>query len=83
MSKERRLIPVFVQVVERPERKLLIKRGIKASDYFEYCEEVGCDVWGVLASVKEALYEPIGMWLPEKSAQRSRSMHRVWNCPLI
>ncbi len=66
MSKERRLIPVFVQVVERPERKLLIKRGIKASDYFEYCEEVGCDVWGVLASVKEALYEPIGMWLPEK-----------------
>lgn len=66
MSEERKLIPVFVQVVERPERKLLIKRGTKAADYFEYCEEVGCDIWGVLSSVKEALYEPIGMWLPEK-----------------
>jgi len=57
---------VFVQVIERPERKLVLKRGIKARDYFEYCEEVGCDIWGLLCSVKEALYEPIGMWLPER-----------------
>lgn len=56
---------VFVQVIERPERKVLLKRGIKAGDYFQYCEEVGCDVWNVLTSVKEALYEPIGMWLPK------------------
>ncbi|MEL7648388.1 MAG: AraC family transcriptional regulator [Sedimentibacter sp.] len=56
---------VFVQIVERPERKCLIKRGRKAKDYFEYCEEVGCDIWNVLTSVKEALYEPIGMWMPE------------------
>lgn len=57
---------VFVQVIERPARKLIIKRGIKAEDYFAYCEEVGCDVWGLLSSVKEALYEPVGLWLPEK-----------------
>jgi len=57
---------VFVQVVERPARKIMVKRGIKAIDYYAYCEEVGCDIWGVLTSVKEALYEPIGMWLPEK-----------------
>jgi len=56
---------VFVQIIERPERKCLIKRGIKATEYFEYCEEVGCDIWNVLTSVKEALYEPIGMWMPE------------------
>jgi AraC-like DNA-binding protein/predicted transcriptional regulator YdeE len=56
---------IFVQVVERPSRKLLLKRGIKATEYFAYCEEVGCDVWGVLTSVKEALYEPVGMWLPD------------------
>lgn len=55
---------VFVQVIERPERKLILKRGIRARDYFEYCEEVGCDIWGLLCSVREALYEPIGMWLP-------------------
>ncbi|QHQ62321.1 helix-turn-helix domain-containing protein [Anaerocolumna sedimenticola] len=55
---------IFVQIIERPERKCLLKRGKKAEDYFEYCEEVGCDVWSLLSSVKEALYEPIGMWLP-------------------
>ena len=55
---------VFVQVVERPVRKAILKRGVKAADYYEYCGEVGCDVWGMLTSVKEAMYEPIGMWLP-------------------
>lgn len=55
---------IFTQVIERPRRKLILKRGINATHYFEYCEEVGCDVWGVLSSIKEALYEPIGVWLP-------------------
>ena len=56
---------VFVQIIERPARKVLLKRGFRAADYFEYCEEVGCDIWPVLTSVKEALYEPVGMWLPK------------------
>ena len=64
MNENKNLTPVFVQIVERPARKALLKRGVKAADYFEYCEEVGCEVWGLLTSVKEALYEPIGMWLP-------------------
>ena len=55
---------IFVQVIERPARKMILRRGIKATHYFEYCEEVGCDVWGILSSIKEAIYEPIGMWLP-------------------
>ncbi|HOD92255.1 MAG TPA: AraC family transcriptional regulator [Clostridia bacterium] len=56
---------VFVQVIERPERKLILKRAKKAEDYFSYCEEVDCEIWGLLCSIKEALYEPIGMWLPD------------------
>ncbi|HEY8365240.1 MAG TPA: AraC family transcriptional regulator [Haloplasmataceae bacterium] len=64
MNNESKVNTVFVQVVERPARKLILKRGIKATEYFEYCEEVGCDIWGILVSIKEALYEPIGMWLP-------------------
>ena len=56
---------IFVQVIERPARKALIRRGVAAEDYFAYCEEAGCDVWPMLVSVKEALYEPVGMWLPE------------------
>lgn len=58
-------IAVFTQVIEREERKAIIKRGVKAKDYFAYCEEVGCDVWGVLSSIKEAKFEPAGFWLPK------------------
>ena len=66
---------IFVQVVERPSRKILLKRGIKATEYFAYCEEVGCEVWGVLSSVKEALYEPIGMWLPDYLIKENTSKY--------
>lgn len=65
-------VPIFTQVIERPERKLILKRGEKASHYFAYCEEVGCDIWGILTSIKEALYEPVGMWLP-KSLRNGQS----------
>lgn len=55
---------VFTQVIERPERNLILKRGVKATEYFAYCKEVGCDIWGILESIKGALYESIGVWLP-------------------
>jgi AraC-like DNA-binding protein len=57
---------IFVQVIEKPKRKLILKRGKTATHYFEYCDEVGCDVWGILTSIKEALYEPMGLWLPDE-----------------
>ena len=56
---------IFTQVISKPERRLLFLRGKKAMHYFEYCEEVGCDIWGRLLEVKDALYEPVGLWLPE------------------
>ena len=57
---------VFVQVVERPARKVLIKRGKEATEYWKYCEEVGCDVWGLLTSIKSISGEPVCLWLPKK-----------------
>lgn len=54
-----------IHVQTFPKRRLLLKRGVKADNYFSYSEEVGCDVWGLLCSIKEALYEPIGVWLPD------------------
>lgn len=66
---------IFVQVVERPARKMLLKRGVAAKDYFAYCDEVGCDVWGVLVSVKEALYEPVGAWLPKHLIKEGTSQY--------
>ena len=57
---------VFVQVIEKPERKVIIKRGNEATDYFKYSEEVGCDVWGLLCSMKSICGEPVCLWLPQK-----------------
>ena len=66
---------VFVQVVERPRRKLILQRGRQAEEYFAYCEEVGCQVWGILSSIKGALYEPVGLWLPEKMRRPGTSCY--------
>lgn len=75
MDKQVNANTVFVQVVDRPQRKLIIKRGEKAKDYFAYCEEVGCDVWGILSSVKEALNEPMGLWLPNNLVKPGTSVY--------
>lgn len=56
---------VFVQIILKPARKVILKRGVKAEDYFPYCEEVGCDVWGVLSSMDSLCGEPVCLWLPE------------------
>jgi AraC-like DNA-binding protein len=75
MNEKKESKTIFVQIVERPARKVLLKRGINATDYFAYCEEVGCDVWSLLTSVKEALYEPIGMWLPRHLISEGTSQY--------
>jgi AraC family transcriptional regulator len=75
MSKKTNNNTVFVQVVDRPKRKLILKRGVKAEHYFDYCEEVGCEVWNVLSGIKEALYEPIGMWIPENLRRSGTSLY--------
>ena len=62
---------IFTQIMERPARKLILFRSKKAGGYFEYCEEVGCgtpenpDPWMILSDIKEALNEPMGVWLPK------------------
>lgn len=73
MSENKTTKTVFVQVVERPARRVILKRGIQATHYFEYCEEVGCDIWEVLSGIKEAMYEPVGMWLPQSMVKAGTS----------
>lgn len=57
---------VFIQRIHKDSRKVVIKRGIKADDYFSYGEEVGCDVWGLLTSMCSGDKEPVSMWLPKQ-----------------
>ena len=57
---------VFIQVIDKPKRKVIVKRGKTAAEYWKYCEEVGCDVWGILVSMKSLCGEPVCLWLPKK-----------------
>ena len=74
---------IFTQIVERPARKLLLKRAKSAEDYFDYCEEFGCDdeetgnsiPWETVSKIKEALYEPVGMWLPENMRPKDTGVY--------
>ena len=65
MNENKDIRNIFIQVIEKPARKVIIKRGIKANEYFSYCEEVGCDVWGLLTSIRSISGEPVCMWLPK------------------
>lgn len=66
---------VFIQVIDKTKRKVIIKRGVKATDYFTYSEEVGCDVWGLLTSIKGIEGEAICLWLPEKYKKEHTSTY--------
>lgn len=65
----------YVRLMTFPARKMILLRGEKAAAYIDYAREVGCDVWGMLVSIKEALYEPVGMWLPNRFRPRGTSKY--------
>lgn len=66
---------IFIQHIVKPARKAVIKRGVKAEDYFAYCEEVGCDVWGLLTSMDSLCGEPVCMWLPKNLVKPGTSVY--------
>lgn len=66
---------VFIQVVKKPARKVVIKRGKTSADYFSYCEEVGCDVWGKLLSMDSLCGEPVCLYLPDKYRNPMQSVY--------
>lgn len=57
---------IFISECRRPARKVIIKRAQTADEYWSYCREVGCDVWGLLCSIKTPFGEPVCLWLPDK-----------------
>lgn len=66
---------IFIQVMHKPERKIICKRGVKAAEYFSYCEEVGCEVWGTLLSMDSLCGEPVCLWLPEQYRKPNTSIY--------
>ncbi len=60
-------IPIVVtaQVIERPARKLILLRSKKATDYFSYCEEMGCEWEGYFNSFAERFDNAALLELPK------------------
>ena len=66
---------VFIQVIHKPKRKVIIKRGTNAKEYFAYCDEVGCDIWGMLISMDSLCGEPVCLWLPDSLIEPNTSTY--------
>ena len=56
---------VTATLITKPACKLIIKRGILATDYFSYCDEIGCDIWDILNNVPDRLDNVSFVTLPE------------------
>lgn len=55
----------FVTLVHREKRKLILLRSKKATEYFSFCEEVGCDWEGLLNSNPHKLDTAALLTLPK------------------
>ena len=54
-----------VTAVERPARKLILLRSVKATEYFSFCEEMGCDWEGLFNSIPEKFDSAALLTLPQ------------------
>lgn len=64
MEKEAISGVVTVTAVERPARKLILFRSVKADDYMSYCEEMGCEWEGLFNSIAEKFDDAALLTLP-------------------
>ena len=63
---------IFVTRISKQKRKVMIKRGVKGDNYWDYSMEVGCDVWGILKSITP---EPVCMYLTDKYRKEGTSVY--------
>ena len=63
---------IYIQRITKPQRKVMVKRGVSSDNYWDYCLEVGCDVWGILKSISS---EPVCLWLTDKYREKGTSVY--------
>lgn len=63
MNKEINLC--MITTVERPKRKLIFLRSKKATEYFSYCEEMGCEWEGLFNSIPTKIEDAAILELPK------------------
>lgn len=57
---------ISISLVNKPKRLLIYKPGKEGlDDYWDYSNDVGCDLWGILKSIKCLEDEPVCLYLPK------------------
>jgi AraC family transcriptional regulator len=74
-KKMKEVCPVYIRIEEFGERRLAVKRGKKADNYWDYGNEVGCDIWGELCSMAKKNEEPLSLWLPKQMIKPNTSLY--------
>lgn len=64
---------VTVQEVQRPPRKMILLRSEKATEYFSFCEERGCEWEGLMNSVIEKMDQAALLELPSSLVREGTS----------
>lgn len=57
-------ITCTVTIVDHPAARVLLQRAARATEYWSYCDEKGCEWEGLLASIPERLCPPALLTLP-------------------
>lgn len=65
MPKEPISRTMTVTAVNRPVRKLILVRSVKATEYLSFCEEMGCDWEGIFNSIPEKFDSSALLTLPQ------------------
>ena len=69
--------PVSVTPILRPARRLILRRGITAGDYFACCDEIGCGIWDTLTALPGRLDQTVFLLLPDFLLQPGTSRAAV------
>lgn len=64
MEKEPISRTMTVTAVERPARKMILVRSVRATEYLSFCEEMGCDWEGIFNSIPEKFDSAALLTLP-------------------
>ena len=68
---------VTVTIANKPDCKLILKRGVASEDYFAFCEEMGCDWWETLETIPGALDQVCFLLLPPQMSTPGTSKAAV------
>ena len=69
------------ELINRPDRKMILKWSKDAKNYIDYVEEIGCgenddsSAWDILTEIKDAILEPVGAWFSDSMVSENKGSY--------